>query len=172
MRDFHRWSRVMSAAGGVGLVVGSLDPMEGSLLILPGSALLAAGSWLGHEDRRVVGYRVWSFILIALGVAALFGLSAVGGIGGNTGRSAWWALLFLPYVVGWSLDIWGPGISRWVTVAGIVIGAWYLAICALMLRRASGAPGSRPLAAVAVLAAVGLWTIVACAMRLRAARSE
>ncbi len=126
MRDLERWSNVLNVCGGVGLVVGSLDPLEGSALILPGSALLALGSYLGREDRRILAYRTWSFILVALGVGALFGLSAIGGVGGSSDHSAWWSLLILPYLVGWSLDIWGPGAPRWVSVAGIVVGAWYL----------------------------------------------
>ena len=107
MGDLQRWSRLVSLLGGVTLVVGSFDPMEGSVLILPGSGLLALGSYLGRRDRRIVAYRTWSFILVALGVGALFLFSAIGGVGGNSGHSAWWALLILPYLVGWSIDLWG-----------------------------------------------------------------
>ena len=39
------------------------------------------------------------------GVAALFGLSALGGIGGDSGRSMWWAVLLVPYVTGWVLAL-------------------------------------------------------------------
>jgi hypothetical protein len=35
------------------------------------------------------------------------GMSALGGIGGDTGRSYWWALLFLPYPVGWIMALTG-----------------------------------------------------------------
>jgi hypothetical protein len=124
--------------------VGSLDPLEGSALILPGSARLALGSHLGREDPRTVAYRTWSFVLIALGVSALFGLSANGGVGGDSGRSMCWALLILPYAIGWSLDLWGPGSARWITMAGVVIGLWYVAIAAL-----------------------GMFTLVASVVRLR-----
>ena len=57
MRNLEHWSKLVSVFGGVGLVVGSIDPMEGSALILPGSALLALGGYLGREDRRLVAYR-------------------------------------------------------------------------------------------------------------------
>jgi hypothetical protein len=94
-------------------VVGTLDPLEGSLLILPGSGLVALGMFLGGRDRRTVLYWTWAFILIAVGVAALFGLSAVGGIGGKEGRSMWWGILLLPYPAGWLMALAGG-------VAGLV----------------------------------------------------
>ncbi|MDF2774211.1 MAG: hypothetical protein K0S86_3708 [Geminicoccaceae bacterium] len=167
MRNLERWSKLVSVFGGVGLVMGSLDPMEGSALILPGSALLALASYLGREDRRLVAYRTWSFVLVALGVGALFGLSAMGGVGGSSGRSAWWALLFLPYLVGWSIDIWGPGSPRWISKAGIVIGTWYLAILAMMLRGTANSAHPQSIVPAAIVAVVGIGTIVACVVRLR-----
>jgi hypothetical protein len=167
MRDLERWSNLVGVLGGVGLVVGSLDPMEGAALILPGSALLALASYLGREDRRVIAYRTWSFVLVTLGVGALFALSAMGGVGGSSGRSAWWALLILPYLAGWSIDIWGPGSPRWISMAGIVIGAWYLAILAMMLGGTDDAALARSIVPAMIVAVVGIGTIVACAVRLR-----
>ena len=166
MRDLKRWSQVVSVVGAVGLVVGSFDPMEGSALILPGSGLLALGSYLRHEDRRLLAYRTWSFILVALGVGALFGLSAIGGVGGSSARSTWWALLILPYLVGWSIDIWGPGSPRWLSMAGIVIGTWYLAILGMFLRRTGNAAHPQSIVPAIMIAVVGIGTIVACAVRL------
>ena len=165
MRDRQRWSRQVSLLGGVILVAGSFDPMEGSALILPGSALLALGSYLGGRDRRIVAYRTLAFILVALGVASLFVLSAIGGVGGSEGRSAWWALLILPYLVGWSIDLWGPGAARWMSIAGVVIGTWYLAILGMMLWRTSNAAqhGTAPALTIGL---IGIATIAACAMRL------
>jgi hypothetical protein len=167
MRNLERWSKLVSVFGGVGLVVGSFDPMEGSALILPGSALLALGSYLGREDRRIVAYRTWSFVLVAFGVGALFALSAMGGVGGSSGRSAWWALLILPYLAGWSIDIWGPGSPRWISMAGIVIGTWYIAIFAMMLGGTNDAALPRSFVPAMIVAVVGIGTIVACAVRLR-----
>lgn len=36
------------------------------------------------------------------------------------------ALLIVPYLVGWSIDIRGAGSPHWLSMAGIVIGMWYL----------------------------------------------
>ncbi len=52
---------------------------------------------------------------------ALWGMSAIGGIGGSTGRSMWWALVLLPYPVGWVMGF-----------AGVIRA----------LREANGAPAS------------------------------
>lgn len=80
-------SRILVIAGSIGMLVGAIDPMEGSLLILPGSALWALGTYLGQAEHRFITYRVWAFLLIAIGVGSLWGLSAVGGFGGTSGRS-------------------------------------------------------------------------------------
>ena len=76
-------------------MVGTLDPLEGSLLILAG------------KDRGTVLYWACVFGLIAVGVGALFGLSAVGGIGGQAGHSMWWGVLLLPYLAGWLMALAG-----------------------------------------------------------------
>ena len=89
------------------MLVGTVDPLEGSLLIMPGSGMIALGVYLGGKDRRTVLYWTWAFILIAVGVAALFGLSAIGGIGGKSGHSMWWGMLLLPYPVGWLMAVGG-----------------------------------------------------------------
>ena len=101
------WSRVLVTVGCVAMLLGAVDTMEGSLLILPGSGLVALGFVLGQRERRVVVYALWVFILIAVGVAALVALSVVGGIGGTSGRSMWWGVLVLPYPIGWVMALAG-----------------------------------------------------------------
>ncbi len=105
MNGASRWSRRLVIAGLVAMVAGALDPLEGSVVILAGTAVAALGALWGESRHRVL--LSWSVILTALGVGALWGLSALGGIGGNTGRSYWWALVFLPYPIGWVMGLFG-----------------------------------------------------------------
>ncbi len=148
-------AKILTIAGGIGLLVGGLDPLEGSVLILPGSGLLALGAWLGKEERRIISYRVWALILITIGFAAMWGLSAAGGFGGDSGRSMWWGALIAPMLIGWSMALWSPGSSRWLSLPGIAAGAWYL-----MLAFIAGG-------AIAVAcAATGVLTIGGCFYRL------
>ena len=105
------WSRILAVVGGIAMLVGTLDPLEGSLLILPGSGLVALGVFLGRKERRTILYWASAFVLIAVGVAALFALSAVGGIGGKSGHSMWWGVLMLPYPVGWLMALVGAVIA-------------------------------------------------------------
>jgi hypothetical protein len=100
-----RWSRLLVIVGGIAMLVGALDPLEGSLVILPGSGLVTLGTLLGQTERALRAYWVLIFTLILVGVGAMFGLSAVGGIGGRSGHSMWWGLLILPYPVGWVMGI-------------------------------------------------------------------
>jgi len=163
MSTRNAWSRVLVIAGSIGMVVGAIDPLEGSILILPGSGLVALGTYLSHSERRFTAYRTWVFILIAIGVGAMWGLSSVGGVGGDSGRSMWWGVLILPYLIGWSMGIWGPGSPRWLLWIGIGVSLWYLAILAMVLAR----PGKLPGAAAVVVALFGVLTIVGCVHGLR-----
>ena len=99
MNEARNWSRILIIAGLAAMVLGALDPLEGSPVILLGIGLVALGA--RRSDSRNRTLLLWSLVLAAVGVGALFGLSALGGIGGNSGRSNWWALAILPYPVGW-----------------------------------------------------------------------
>lgn len=105
MNGASRWSRILVIVGLVAMVIGALDPLEGSLVILPGTGLVALGARLGNSQHRILLY--WSFVLVAVGVGALWWLSALGGFGGNSGRSNWWWLVLLPYPVGWVMGLVG-----------------------------------------------------------------
>ena len=50
------WSRILGIVGGIAMLLGSLDPLEGSLLILPGSGLVAVAVHLSGKDHRTVLY--------------------------------------------------------------------------------------------------------------------
>ncbi|MEY4006951.1 MAG: hypothetical protein RLZZ221_3047 [Verrucomicrobiota bacterium] len=84
-------SRVLSMLGGIGLLAGAVDPLEGSFVILAGSALLWGGEVMKVPERRQLGLWTSVFVRIAVGVGVMFGLSAAGGIGGGSGRSWWWS---------------------------------------------------------------------------------
>jgi hypothetical protein len=99
------WSRILVIAGSIAMLAGALDPLEGSLVILPGSGLVTLGTFLSKSGRRLLIYWLWAFILIAVGVGAMFVLSAFGGIGGTSGHSMWWGVLILPYPAGWIMGI-------------------------------------------------------------------
>jgi hypothetical protein len=101
------WSRILLTLSGIAMLLGTLDPLEGSLLILPGSAMAVLGMFLAGKNRRTLLYWAWAFILITVGVGAMFALSAVGGIGGKSGHSMWWGLLILPYPAGWLMALAG-----------------------------------------------------------------
>jgi hypothetical protein len=166
------WSRILIVVGSIAMLVGALDPMEGSLVILPGSGLVALGAFLGHSERRLIAYRVGVFILIVIGVGAMWGLSWVGGFGGPSGRSMWWGVLILPYLIGWSMGIWGPGSPRWLLLLGIVVGLWYLAILAMVLKGSGGHHGATSALPGIVIGTIGVLTIGGCISRLTKRTAE
>jgi len=168
MASGREWPRVAMLAGWIAMLAGAVDPLEGSILIFLGSGLVALGTLRGHGDRKPTAYRVWAFALITAGVGAMWGLSAVGGIGGPTGKSMWWGVLVLPYLAGWLMTVWGPGLPRWFSLLGVVLGLWYLAIPLLILARrpASGASGGGGPGVALGLGVVGLLTVAGCVRAL------
>ena len=91
--------------GVAGMLIGAIDPLEGSIIILTGLALVSLAALLSKSRYRTVFY--WSLILVAVGVAELWVLSGFGGIGGSRERSVWWGLVVLPYPIGWILGLAG-----------------------------------------------------------------
>ena len=94
-------ARSLLIVGLVLMVIGIVDPLEGSGVVLGGSLLVAIASRSQTQSRLPFT----AALLVAFGVSVLFGMSALGGVGGNTGRSAWWILLCLPYPIGWLLGL-------------------------------------------------------------------
>jgi hypothetical protein len=90
------------------MLLGAIDPLEGSLIILPGSVLLAVGALLaGTRYKKLI---LWSLALMVIGFGALWWLSALGGVGDiedGSRRSYWWALVLTPFPVGWVMGIVG-----------------------------------------------------------------
>ncbi len=105
MDSLRSWSRTLVVVGALAIALGTIDPLEGSLLIVLGSGLIALGMFLGGQDRRTSLYWTAVFVLIAVGVGAMFTLSSFGDLGGEGAPSIWWALLILPYPVGWLMAV-------------------------------------------------------------------
>jgi hypothetical protein len=105
MKISIRWSRILVIAGLTLMVIGVLDPLEGSVVILAGSLAAAMGAFLGKLRRWKL--LLGAFVLIVVGVGVMFAISSVGGIGGRSDRSMWWALIILPYPVGWIAGLTG-----------------------------------------------------------------
>ena len=165
MKPHHRWSRILIVVGTIAMLVGALDPLEGSPIVLLGSGLVGLGTFFDSGERRWIAYRTGVLILIAVGVGAMWGLSALGGFGGNSGRSMWWGVLVLPLFVGWPLGVWGPGQPRWALVLGIAVSLWYLAIPMIVL--VHGRPVKDLFAVpITVIGVTGLVTIGGCIWRL------
>jgi len=161
MNGRDRWTRGFGAAGFIAMLVGAVDPLEGSVLIVFGSGLAALSAFLAHDQRSLVAYRTVVFILIAAGVAAVWGL---GPFGGRSGRSMWWGVLLLPYPAGWIMAVWGPGYPRWFSWLAILVGLWYLAMPAIMFVRG---PQRQVSDLAFILGALGVLTIAGAVVRLR-----
>jgi hypothetical protein len=99
MKEKTKWPRVIYIIGVIALIIGVLDPLEGSVIIISGSTLVALSTYLSN-DRHWKIFAA-SFIMIALGVGFMFYLSSLGGFGKNAQLSWWWAILILPYPIGW-----------------------------------------------------------------------
>ena len=95
----NRWSRALAAVGLVGMAISVLDPLEGAIVALASAAMIAAGAQIAQSRFRAPLH--WAVGLIAAGIMIMIGMSAAGGVGGDTGRSFWWLLLLLPYPIGW-----------------------------------------------------------------------
>jgi len=97
------WNAIFFRIGVVLFIIGTLDPMEGSILILIGSIVFAAIS-ISTQKKYWKAF-TFAAILITIGVAALFLLSSLGGFGGKSSLSWWWGLTILPYPIGWLMNV-------------------------------------------------------------------
>jgi hypothetical protein len=100
-----RWARRLLLAGLIVIILGALDPLEGSIVILAAIALV---TFMARRlDSRHARVLYVALVCAVVGIGALWGLSAVGGFGGTSGRSSLWALALVPYPVGWVMSIVG-----------------------------------------------------------------
>lgn len=98
-----KWTRVLYIIGVTALIIGSIDPLEGSVLIAAGCACITFTTYR-TKDRH---WKIFltSLIMIVTGVFFLFYFSSLGGFGGSSTLSWWWSTLILPYPLGWLLSI-------------------------------------------------------------------
>ena len=96
-------TRVLYIMGIVALIIGVIDPLEGSIVIAIGSSMTSLSTYL-TKNRRWKAYLL-AFILILLGVVFMFYFSYLGGFGGESDLSWWWITLVIPYPIGWILSM-------------------------------------------------------------------
>ncbi|MFA5127661.1 MAG: hypothetical protein WC457_01480 [Patescibacteria group bacterium] len=97
------WTRVIFIVGVIALLIGAIDPLEGSVIIVAGSALIALATYLARDRYWKIFFA--SFVLIIMGVALMFYMSSLGGFGGESTLSWGWAALMIPYPIGWLMTI-------------------------------------------------------------------
>jgi hypothetical protein len=169
MTTREKWTQALAVPGGLAVLVGGIDPLEGSIVILFGTALLAGSSLVAQANRVVLAARGIHFALAGFGFAALWVMTILGGVGGSTGRSMAWIALGLPLLTGWSLSFWGRGAPRWMNWLGLLGGGWYLALPLFAVTKSRAHPHIL-WPALTALAVFGVLTLVGCVWRLREPR--
>lgn len=159
-------SRPVRALGTVGhllALVGAVDPLEGSVLVVLGCVLVALAAWRAGVPRALLAYRAGVAVMAVMGVTALWVISKLGGVGGEGGVHPAWAVLLLPYSAALVATFSGPAAPLWVAWGGCAVGSGYLAIAAIILLYPR--PHSGPDVA-ALLGSLGLALLAACAARI------
>lgn len=169
MTTREKWGHALAILGGLAVLIGGIDPLDGGVVLFAGTALLAAAAFVANADRAVQLARAVNFGFAAFGFGAIAVLSDAGGVGGSTGRSLVWTLLGLPLAIAWSLSFWARGSLRWMNWLGLLAGGWYIALPLLVLRKSRTNPHILWPAIVA-LAVCGAVTVAGCLWRLRQRR--
>lgn len=91
------WNRRFYVTGIILIIIGALDPMEGSILIELGTLLLTITTQLS-KDRHKFLFLI-STLLISVGFFSLWFVSSLGGFDPKT--EWWWLIFILPYPIGW-----------------------------------------------------------------------
>ena len=103
MKTKTDWKRIIYIIGVIALIIGAIDPLEGSVVLAAGCALIALSTYLTHDRHWKIFLA--SLIMMLIGVFFLFYLSSLGGFGGTAKLSWWWGTLILPYPIGWLMAI-------------------------------------------------------------------
>lgn len=94
-----RWHKILFWIGVVALIIGAIDPLEGSVIIVAGSLLVTLVMYLNKDPKRKLFFI--ATLMILFGVGFMFYFSTLGGWGGTSTLSWWWTSLLVPYPVGW-----------------------------------------------------------------------
>ena len=101
MKKRANWPRILYVAGLVALIVGAIDPLEGSIIIAAGSIMLAISTFMSQDIHRKL------FALLALcvclGVITIWYVSSLGGF--DPATDWWWWVGIAPYPLGWIATI-------------------------------------------------------------------
>lgn len=95
--------RIIHIVGIIVLIIGILDPLEGSILVAVGSIVLALSTNLSNDKHKTIFLIL--MIMIVVGVGAMWYISYLGGFGGTSSLSWWWGITILPYPIGWIATI-------------------------------------------------------------------
>jgi hypothetical protein len=101
MQGKANWTRIAYVIGVIALILGAIDPMEGSVIIALGGMLIALSTYLTHDRHRKIF--LLSFIMIFVGVFCIWYVSSLGGF--DPKRAWWWDALIIPYPIGWLISI-------------------------------------------------------------------
>ena len=96
------WTRILYIIGVIAVVMGTLDPLEGSVAIAAGAGFIALSTYLSQDRHWKIFLGSW--MLILFGVGFIFYFSSLGGFGGTSRLSWWWGTLILPYPIGWLIS--------------------------------------------------------------------
>ena len=95
-----KWTRIVYIIGVAASIIGVLDPMEGSILLMAGGILLAVSTYFIKDKYRKMFFT--TAIMMVVGVFFLFYFSSLGGF---PPLPWWWGILILPYPIGWLMLI-------------------------------------------------------------------
>ena len=99
MKTKFLWSKILVITGFVFFLIGTIDPLEGSPVIIFGSLLIAIGAYLYKSKYQLL--LNLSFLFLVIGVGILFWLSSLGGVGEGSNLSIYWLYACLPMPIGW-----------------------------------------------------------------------
>jgi hypothetical protein len=98
-------SKVLAILGLLAMLLGGLDPLEGSVVILPGVAVATLGAFLAHS--RYTKLLCWALAAVAVGIGAMVLMGASGAFTGRRDHLMWWGLLIAPYPIGYLVGLIG-----------------------------------------------------------------